>query len=171
MSLAIFRNIIQSLVLISCYSCNQHHGKDINKEENNSPNTFSPIKKPASIQYSTKSKTLNYNNWDTFWESFTTATRKKDTATIIALTNFPFFQNSKPTSQNEFLELWVSQSFDLRKVDATVLSSDIVLQITKPEKEILPKFDSVRYTYKNGKDFYFAKVNGYYRLVEIITPG
>jgi len=114
---------------------------------------------------------LNYDNWDLFWKSFTAATKKKDTATIIELTNFPFFQNSYPTYQNEFLELWVSQSFDLRNTDTAVLSIDIVLQMQKPDKEELPKFDSVRYSYKNGKDFYFAKVNGYYRLVEIITPG
>jgi hypothetical protein len=114
---------------------------------------------------------LNYDNWDLFWKSFTTATKKKDTATIIELTNFPFFQNSYPTYKNEFLELWVSQSFDLRNTDTAVLSSDIVLQMQKPDREELPKLDSVRYAYKNGKDFYFAKVIGYYRLVEIITPG
>jgi hypothetical protein len=61
--------------------------------------------------------------------------KKRILRTIIELTNFPFFQNSYPTYKNEFLELWVSQSFDLRNTDTAVLSSDIVLQMQKPDRE------------------------------------
>ena len=166
------RNLIYGFALIFCLSCNQHDTQNrISKKTTSLLDTSIAIKETGSSQNLTQPQKLNYDNWDLFWKNFTTATKKKDTATIIELTNFPFFQNSYPTYQNEFHELWVSQSFDLRNTDTTVASTDIVLQMQKPDKEELPKFDSVRYTSKNGKDFYFAKINGYYRLVEVITPG
>ena len=159
-------------------SCNQHDAKEsTNGQTNKAIDSSGTTKAIDSTQYSAHKempdsvhpKMLAFDNWDSFWKSFTSAAKKKDTTTIVELTNFPFIQNSFPFGQADFLETFISQPFDLRIIDSPVVSDVIVLHIQKPED--LTKFDSVRYTNKNGRDFYFAKVNGYYRLVEIITPG
>lgn len=164
------RSITFILTLAIAFSCNQ---VDNNREKNSNPvNSALSIDTSSAIgRDSISIKTLNYDNWEIFWTAFTTATLKKDKAIIIQLTNFPFLQNTSLTDKNEFLELWISQTYEMRKSDTPVLSGELSLQLGEHERANLPKFDSVRYTYKNHKDFYFAKVSGFYRLIEIITPG
>ena len=172
MFLAALKNIICAFAIICWLGCNQTKTKvSTDNQSNTTVDTITSIKKTDTVQYSTQPKKLNIDNWDLFWKSFTSATIIKDTATIIELTNFPFFQNSYPIYQDEFLRFGISQTFRLEKNDSTVLSDPIVLQMQKPDKEEIPIADSVRYTNKDGKDFYFAKVNGYCRLLVIITPG
>ena len=159
------------LVVIFSYSCNYHRNNDDSK--NNLKDTISDRNTKSSLvkKDSTTLKTVNYDSWPIFWAAFKRATLRKDTATIIQLTNFPFLQNTNLTDQNEFVELWISQVYGLEKIDSPILTDKIVLQLGDYQRENLPKFDSVYYTNRNQKDFYFVKVTGYYRLVEIITPG
>ena len=164
------RNVTFIITLAIAYSCNQ---VDNNHEKNNNPvNSTLGVDTSSTVRRdSIPIKTLNYDNWEMFWTAFTTATLKKDTAIIIQLTNFPFLQNTSLADKNEFLELWISQTYEIRISDTPVLSTEFSLQLGEHERANLPKFDSIRYTCKNHKDFYFAKVSGYYRLIEIITPG
>ena len=172
MSLILIKNIIQVFVLASCLSCNQPDANgSADHETNDTPANTGKSIKADYAQHLTQAETLNYNSWDSFWKVFATATKMKDTAKIIALTHFPFSQNSYPIKRDEFSELWISQTFEIVIHDTPALTSGTVVNMKKTDKEELPGFDSVRYTHKNGKDFYFAKVNGYYKLVEIVTPG
>ena len=158
-------------ILLSIFSCGQRHNK--NNETSNSIHSLNA--KPDTITAITNDsiplKRLNYERWETFWVAFTKATERKDTVTIVELTHFPFLQNTFLTTQSEFLELWISQVYDLNSADTPVLADEIILHINESEKSKFAKLDSVYYTNKHGKDFYFARVNGYYRLLEIITPG
>jgi hypothetical protein len=157
--------------ILAAYSCGHHdnrYGENSDSKDTIYSNGYiSAIAKKDSVLV----KGIGYDNWQIFWEAFTNATLQKDTTTILQLTNFPFLQNAYLTDRNEFLELWISQAYDLEKNDSSIPSNDFALQLGEHERASLPKFDSVRYTNKKGKDFYFARVNGYYRLVEIITPG
>jgi hypothetical protein len=112
---------------------------------------------------------INYDNWKLFWKTFTKATSNKDTATIVQLTNFPFLQNAYSVDKKEFVELWISQTYPLRVSDTPIVSGDFLIQAN--EGVNFEKIDTVYFKYKAGKHFYFGKINGYYRLIEIITPG
>lgn len=158
-------------ILITSYNCHQieENGK---KNDNAEDSNFNKANVPGlggndHMEFTAK----EYGNWETFWKVFTTATQRKDTASIAQLTNFPFLQNTYLTDKDEFIELWISQTYELNKTDTAVLAGDFLPGLSAQQRATLPKFDSVYYINANDKDFYFAKVNGYYRLVEIITPG
>jgi hypothetical protein len=95
-----------------------------------------------------------------------------DTYKIVGLTNFPFLQNGELTSKNEFIQIWISQIYGMEKDSSGHINTEgLNLHIHQQFDTTIYKIDSVRYTNFNQKDFYFAKVNGYYKLIEIITPG
>jgi len=157
------RTLTLILTVVIVYSCNHHEENKNSTVSIDSTNTARTDTSPATV--------LNYADWEMFWTAFTTAALKKDTVIIVQLTNFPFLQNGSQTDRREFTELWISQTYAIRKRDTPVLSSELLLKLGEHEKAGLPKFDDVHYTNSNHKDFYFAKVNGYYKLIEIITPG
>jgi len=89
----------------------------------------------------------------------------------VELTNFPFLQNAEMTSKDDFIQFFISQVYGLEKSTPPIDANGFPLQINYDQDVNFPKLDSIRYTNFNHTDFYFGKVNGYYRLVEIITPG
>jgi hypothetical protein len=117
---------------------------------------------------------VGYSNWDKFWTAFKTAASKKDTLTIEQLTSFPFLQNGEYNSQNDFAAYYADQAFRLDKAPkpTDVDADNPMLQgfRTKEEGE-RRKIDSLRVLYFDKKEFYFVKVDGVYKLIEIRTPG
>lgn len=111
---------------------------------------------------------INYDNWDEFWKNFTETAAKKDNHRLLGFINFPFLQEAQKVTADEFAELFISQLDGIENADVPVDANGLPLQGVDKD---FPRLDSIKYTNFNEKDFYFAKVKGYYKLVEIITPG
>lgn len=110
---------------------------------------------------------LNYSSWPAFWHAFTTATQKKDTPAMVGLINFPFSQNAEVVTEIECNDLLLPQLEGMEKATEPIDAYGFPLQ----GRNKMPPIDSVRYTNFDQRDYFFGKVNGYYKLVEIITPG
>ena len=128
-----------------------------------------PIKGPAAKD-SIKNIAVsfdNYREWKAYWKAFKDAARKKDTAKLLSLISFPFLQNADTFGIVDFKESFFSQLNGMQKANEPIDAYGMPLQGSNQVSPI----DSVRYTNFKDKDYYFGKVNGFYKLVQIITPG
>ena len=161
---------LTSAVLI--ISCGQAERKTENVQKEPNKDSIDSIQsKQQNLRQDTVVNVHNYSDWNEFWKVFQKAASKKDSLTITALTNFPFLQNAELMTRDDFMEHFVVQVYGFKKSYSPVEANDHPLQINNENNVDFPKLDSIKYTNFNGKDFYFAKVNGFYKLVQIVTPG
>ena len=172
------RKISSALIfLLSCliltFSCNNQDTKNHLRQKDSSNFVIdSNTNQQLVLNIDSLSKIHNYSNWTQFWDTFKIAAANMDTSKIVGLTNFPFLQNGGLTSKNEFIQIWISQIYGIEKDSSSPINTEgLNLHIHQQFDTNIYKIDSIRYTNCNQKDFYFAKVNGYYKLIEIITPG
>jgi hypothetical protein len=112
-------------------------------------------------------KTQDYSDWKQFWDSLKIAAASKDTMKILGFVNFPFLQNASPSGIDLFARYFIDQIYGLEKCGEPIEAFGSPLQGVDESFKI----DSIHYCNHNRMDYYFGKVNGYYKLVEIITPG
>ena len=164
-------------VLSISLSCNyQNSKKDITTENSKSGKTDSStaeIKQkavsdtvPADSSKESK-KGESYSDWKSFWNAFKDVASKKDTSRLLTLVNYPFLYSADTVNKAEFKDYYFSELKGIQNALEPIVSDPDVLQGSNK----VPPIDSVRYTRFKHTDYYFGRVNGYYKLVEIITPG
>lgn len=109
--------------------------------------------------------------WDSFWAVYQQSVRNRDTTAIMRLVHTPFYQNSVPETDSDFIQFRISQLFGTESMEAPEPAEGNLLYAEDATGKVPLSFDSVRYTRHDGLDYYFAKVNGQYQLVSILTPG
>jgi hypothetical protein len=167
-----------SLVFIILCGCNSGHQNSVAANEQDSIFSGSIIPdiikadSDESIKPGLKSDLNivpnNIPDWKQYWSNFREAVKNKDTSAILALVNFPFMWNGGETSMDEFARLWISHLYGLENSGEHTNANATYADGFGPDD---PRIDSVHYCNWNHIDFYFAKFNGYYKLVSINTPG
>ena len=120
-----------------------------------------------SVKKVTQSPPINISERGTFWKTFKGAMRKMDTTRIIGMVNFPYIHNRSEVNEADFKEYVLPQLTGMEKATKPVGGMGTSYL---GSSEVSPT-DSIYYTNFNHVDIYFGKVNGYYKLVETITPG
>ncbi|WP_110051416.1 hypothetical protein [Chitinophaga sp. S165] len=108
---------------------------------------------------------MNYPEWEDFWIKFKFAFLQKSNLQILGLVNFPLLQNDENVGDIEFLDKWASQLNGIETATEPVEVEDF-----PSYAKHIAHMDTVRHINFEQMDLYFARVNGYYRLVQIITP-
>jgi hypothetical protein len=161
------KNLIVATVLFVSFSCNDQNNK---KDKIGNDSLIVPVN--TNVPDTGKINTLkilprNIPEWKTFWSAFKSAAQNKDTPSVLALINFPFLQNADTVTNVEFMDIFLSQLDGIERATEPIDANGFPLQ----GRNQVASIDSVRYTNFNHMDYYFGKVNGFYKLVEIITPG
>ncbi len=106
----------------------------------------------------------NYPEWDDFWVKFKLAVSQKNNFRILGLVNFPLLQNGGNIGDIEFMDKWLSRLNGIEKA-----TEPVEVERSHSRGANIPQMDSVRHTNFGQMDIYFARVNGHYKLVRIIT--